>query len=138
MWFLRVFPPTNLHAEIRRCTGRSNNCASHGTQIDAEGDFDLIGFACHIPHFLNDRFGCWQDFVRGILKGLPGLLNFVVTASTDGATCFWFLDLDDDAAPLFQGKFYKACHLSSVPRVFFTQLPMHENRKLLTLYYDNR
>jgi hypothetical protein len=60
-------------------------------------------------------------------------LAFSILSSRPARTVpprFWFVDLDDDAAPLFQGKLYQAFHLSSVSRGAFRPLPVHESRKL--------
>src|SRR5260370_23780133 len=136
--FFSLARPAHPHAEIRLRAGRGDIRASHGAQIDAEGNFDLIGFAGHAPQFLNDRCGCWQDFVQGLLKGFPGLLDLVFPASTDGATRFWFVDLDDDAAPLFQGKLYQVFHSSPPLLVEFSRcfLSMREGSSSATSYYN--
>ena len=101
--FFGLSGPAHRHAEIRRCAGGGDKGAGHGAHIDAEGDFDLVGAAGQAAQFLEDRFGGRQDVVEGILKGFPGLLDGVFTASMDGAARLGFVDLDDDVAPFFQG-----------------------------------
>ena len=50
--FLSLSRPAHPHPKFRLFAGGGDKGADHGSQIDAEGDFDLVGAAGHVPRAL--------------------------------------------------------------------------------------
>src|SRR5581483_441626 len=102
--------PEHAYLEVRFGAGGGDNCTSGGSEFDAEGDLDFLGFVGNVAYFLDDVFGDGQDFVERLFNGLFGLVQFFATCCADSAADFGLIDFYDNAAPTLQGECYQVFH----------------------------
>src|SRR5689334_1529477 len=115
----RAVPPGHGDPEVRLDRGRSDERSGLGAQLHAEFDADLIGRVVGGPETGQQATGGGHNRGRGFFKCLIGPLRYaraVLSQAAHDRPGRWLVDLDENAAALFQWEIDQALHCDRHPQ----------------------